>query len=105
MDMNPHELNLLHETTALRTNMMESLTDADLAFTFPGSRTLGELCVYMGNLERAYINSFKTFKHDWNVPNAEAGLAGSVERLKAWYKAMDAEFDAVLRAIPDEDFG
>ena len=102
--MNPHELDLFHLTSALRTGMMDSLTDADLAFTFPGSRTLGELCVSMGDAERAYIDSFKTLKHDWSIHNAEPGLSGSVERLKAWYKALDAEFDATLRAIPDEDF-
>ena len=102
--MNPHELNLLHLTTALRTQMLDSLTDADLAFTFPSNPTLGELCVKMGDVERAYIDSFKTRKMTWDVRNTEPGLSGSVERLKAWYKALDDEFDAVLTAIPDADF-
>lgn len=101
--MNPQELNILHLTTALRTQMMDSLTDADLAFTFPNNRTLGELCREMGDVERSYIDSFKTFKQTWVVHNTEPGLDRSVARLKAWYKALDEEFDAVLMAIPDSD--
>jgi uncharacterized damage-inducible protein DinB len=101
--MKPQELNLFHETTALRTQMMDSLTDADLAFSFPGNPALGELCRNMGDVERSYIDSFKTLKHKWDVRNTEAGLDGSVERLKAWYKALDEEFEAVLKAIPDGD--
>lgn len=101
--MNPHELNLFTETTALRTKLMDSLTDAELAFTFPNNPTLGELCLRMGEVERAYIDSFRSLKMDWSVRNTEAGLAQSVERLKAWYKTLDEEFMGVLRDIPDAD--
>lgn len=101
--MNPQELEILHMTTALRTGMMETLTDADLAFSFPHNPTLGELCVNMGETQRSYIDSFKTFKQQWGLKTAEAGIEGSVERLRAWYKALDEELDAVLKAIPDTD--
>jgi hypothetical protein len=102
--MKPQELELLHLTTALRTQMMDSLTDADLAFQFPNNPTLGELCRDMGYVERAYIDSFKTLRHPWEVlGNKEPGLDGSVERLKAFYKMLDEEFEAVLLAIPDAD--
>jgi hypothetical protein len=101
--MNPQELNILHLTTALRTQMMDSLTDADLAFKFPNNPTLGELCREIGSTERAYIDSFRTLKMAWNVAGNEPGLDGSVERLKAWYKTLDAELIAVLEAIPDSD--
>jgi hypothetical protein len=104
MTMNPQELDILHLTTALRTQMMDSLTDADLAFSFPNNPTLGELYRGMGDVERSYIDSFKTFKQAWDVRNTEPGLDLSVERLKAWYKALDEELDAVLKAIPDGDF-
>lgn len=97
-------LDQLHGTTALRTSMMDTLTDADLAFQFPKNPTLGELCVYMGSVERAYIDSFKTRKLVWGEHNTEPGLAGSVEKLKAWYKALDDELDSVLSAIPEDDF-
>jgi hypothetical protein len=102
--MKPEELNILHLTTNLRTQMMNSLTDADLAFQFPNNPTLGELCRVMGDVERSYIDSFKTLKQVWDVRNTEAGLDGSVARLKAWYKTLDEELDAVLSAIPDSDF-
>jgi hypothetical protein len=102
--MNPRELELLHLTTALRTHMMDTLTDADLAHSFPNNPTLGELCRTMGDVQRAYIDSFKTFKQVWDVRNTEPGLESSVERLKAWYKSLDDELDATLLAIPDSDF-
>lgn len=102
--MNPQELEVLHLITKLRTQMMDSLSDADLAFTLPHNPPLGELCREMGDVERAYIDSFKTLKQVWNVRNTEPGLVGSVERLKAWYRALDSELDVVLAAIPDGDF-
>ena len=101
--MNPHELEILHLTTALRMQMIDSLTDADLAFKFPNNPTLGELCLDIGNTERMYIDSFKTLKMAWGTSGAEAGVETSVARLKAWYKAMDDEFDTVLNAIPQSD--
>jgi hypothetical protein len=101
--MDAHELEILHLTTALRTQMMDSLTDADLAFKFPNNPTLGELCRDMGNTERLYIDSFKTFKMNWGAGSADAGIENSVARLKAWYKALDEEFDSVLKAIPQSD--
>ena len=97
-------LDQLHGTTALRTKMMDTLTDSDLAFNLPNSPTLGELCVYMGDVERAYIDSIRTLKLSWDNRNTEPGLSSSVEKLKAWYKALDEEFDTVLSAIPEEDF-
>ena len=101
--MKAEELNILHLTTKLRTEMMDLLTDSDLAFRIPNNPTLGALCREMGDVERSYIDSFKTLKQVWDVRNTEPGLDGSVEKLKTWYKALDAELDTVLRAIPDAD--
>lgn len=102
--MNPHDLEILHLTTALRTKMMDSLTDADLAFKLPNNPPLGELCKGMGDVEQIYIDSFKTLKHNFSYKHADASLATSVEKLKAWYKALDEELDKTLNAIPDGDF-
>jgi hypothetical protein len=102
--MNPHELEVMHLTTALRTQMMDLLTDADLAFSPPNNPPLGELCREIGHVEGIYIESFKTLKHNWQKPATGVGLEKSVEQLKAWYKTLDAELDAVLQAIPDGDF-
>src|ERR1041385_9039776 len=100
--MRAHELAALHQTTAIRGQMMDVLTDADLAFKFPNNPTLGELCAYIGDVERAYIDSFKTRKLAWGSHNTEQGLSSSVEKLKARYKVLDEELDSVLNAIPDE---
>jgi len=102
--MQQHELELLHLTTAMRTEMMNTLLDADLGFTFAGNPTLGEVCRTMGDIQRSYIDSFKTLKLGWDVRNNEAGLTGGVAQLKSWYKALDEEMDSVLTAIPDTDF-
>ncbi|MBC7869689.1 MAG: hypothetical protein H7Y09_02525 [Chitinophagaceae bacterium] len=88
----------------LRTTLMDTLTDADLAFN-PGGQnmTLGALCREMGEIEHAYLESLKTFAQDWTYRNTEAGLDGSVARLKAWYQTMDDEMKTVVSAFSDEE--
>jgi len=101
--MQDREMNVFYETTALRTQMLETLTDVDLTFALPNNPSLGDLCRGMGHVEAAYINSFKTFKHDWGVRAANEERTNTVEGLKVWYKTLDEEFAAILKAIPDED--
>src|SRR5688500_8025768 len=89
---------------SLRVDLMNLLTDADLAYKLPGDNpTLGELCREMGETERAYIQSFRTFKQDWSYRHPESDIASSVERLKAWYAALDDEFEAVIRGFSEDD--
>lgn len=102
--MTPWELQLLRLTTALRTQLLASLTDADLAFTLPGNPALGDLCKDIGDTERAYVDSFQTRRLVWEVKNDEPGLARSTSRLIAWYAALDAELETVLQAIPEDEF-
>ena len=102
--MEPWELQLLRLTTALRTQLLESLTDADLGFALPGNPPLGDLCRDIGDTERAYIDSFRTRRLLWDTRNEEPGLDRSVERLQAWYAGMDAELEAALAAIPADEF-
>ncbi len=92
-------------THGMRTELMDSLSDDDLAFS-PGGQnmTLGELCREMGEIEYSYIQSFKTFKQDWAYHNTEAGLTTSVSRLKDWYDQLDADMQTTLAALTDEDF-
>lgn len=98
------EFPILHMTQKLRDDLMSVLTDHDLAYKLPGDNpTLGELCKEMGEIEHSYIQSFKTFKHDWSYRNPEPELATSVERLKAWYKTLDEELDSVLRGLSEDD--
>jgi uncharacterized damage-inducible protein DinB len=88
----------------MRTQALDLLDDADLAFN-PGGQnmTLGALCREMGETEYSYLESLKTLKQDWSHRNEEAGLEGSVDRLKAWYVAMDEEMKAVVSAFTDDD--
>jgi hypothetical protein len=89
---------------AMRAQALDLLDDADLAFN-PGGQnmTLGALCREMGEVEHSYLESLKTCKQDWSYRNEEAGLEGSVARLKVWYATMDEQMKTVVAALRDED--
>jgi uncharacterized damage-inducible protein DinB len=91
-------------TQGIRSQLMDVLSDADLAFS-PGGQnmTLGALCREVGEIEHSYIQSLKTFKQDWSYHNTEAGLESDVNRLKAWYQTLDDEMKATVSALADED--
>jgi len=91
-------------THAMRSAILDTLSDAELAFN-PGGQnmTLGGLLREVGEVEYAYLQSLKTFKQDFSYRNTEAGLDGSVARLKAWYQTMDEDMKATLSAFSDED--
>ena len=57
---------ILEQTLALRHQLMEILTDEDLGYSPGGDNpTLGALCREMGEVEQAYITSFRTFEQDF----------------------------------------
>lgn len=86
----------------LRKGLMDMLTDADLTFNPGGTNmTLGELCREMGEVQHAYNESFKTFTTDFAYRNP--GVETSVEKLKTWFAALDAEMEKTLSAFSDED--
>jgi hypothetical protein len=94
----------LHQTQSVRYDLLRALTDSDLAYKLPGDNPpFGELCREFGEIEHAYIQSFKTFKLDWSYRATEPGLATSVARLQAWYTTLDHEFETVLRGFSEED--
>ncbi len=96
------ELNRMY--VQLRDELMESLTDGDLAFTPGGSNpTLGELCRELGEVEYAYVQSFKNFKCDFSYRTNDDGYLRSVDKLKAWYAQLDKELEAALEAVTDQD--
>ena len=89
---------------ALRDQLMEILTDADLAYTPGGANPpLGALCRDLGEVEYAYIQSFKTFTLDFSYRNPEPGLETSVARLSAWYAELDRELKATIEGLSEED--
>ncbi len=91
-------------THAMRSQLLDILRDADLAFS-PGGQTvtLGALLREMGEIEHSYIQSLKTFKQDWSYHNTEAGMESSVARFKAWYQTLDDEMKATISALSNED--
>jgi uncharacterized damage-inducible protein DinB len=89
---------------ALRDQLMEILTDADLAYTPGGANPpLGALCRELGEVEYSYIQSFKTFTLDFSYRNPEPGLETSVARLSAWYAELDRELKATIEGLSEED--
>ena len=91
-------------THGARITLLDSLTDADMAFT-PGGQamTLGALCREMGEVQHSYIQSLKSFKQDWDYRSSEPGLENSVTQMKAWYLALDDELKATVTAFSDDD--
>ncbi len=87
-----------------RTRLMESLSDADLAFSMGGqTMTLGALCREYGEVEQSYVGSLQTLKHDWPQPNTETGLESSLSKLQAWYQTLDNQMKETVAAFSDED--
>jgi hypothetical protein len=99
-----HEFEILHQTEAMRGQMMELLTDSDLTYRLPGDNvTLGELCWEIGAVQRSYIDSFKTFKQDFTYEPPAPGMMTSIAKLNAWYQSLDREMDAVMMALSEDD--
>src|SRR5690606_23280180 len=83
-------------THALRTQLLDTLSDSELSFTPGGENpTLGALLREMGEVQVSYTESFKTLKQDWNYKNTDAGLDTSVERLKSWFSDLDGDLKDV----------
>ena len=102
--MTPWERTLLRLTSALRMQLLDVLGDEDLGVALPGNPPLGDLAEQNGRHQRAYIESFRTRRLDWDVADAPPGVSRDVEALRAWWTAMDEELLAVLDGIPADDF-
>lgn len=89
---------------ALRQQLMPLLSAADLHFRpGPDALTLGALCLEVGETERAYIDSFLTWKQNFDYRHPEPGIAGSVTALTAWFDALDQELEGVLAAMSEDE--
>jgi hypothetical protein len=94
----------LHATQSERYELLEVLTDEDLAYKLPGDNpTFGELCREIGEVQYGYIQSFRTLKHDLSFRASDPQLGASVARLKEWYRSLDDEFESVMRGFSEED--
>ncbi len=98
------EATFFAEYQALRDQLMAILTDEDLARTVGGaSRTLGSLCREIGEIEFAYVESFRTFRTDFGYRNANQALERSVPALVTWYAELDRDLTAALEELSEED--
>lgn len=89
---------------ALRSQLMEILTDEDLMFDPGGENmSLGALCRQIGEVEHSYIASFKTFTQDFDYSNDQPGLAESVDRLSAWFVDLDRRLKSTVSALSEDD--
>lgn len=106
--MNTLEQNYLpmfHEYQHIRVALMDVLTDDLLKRDLSGeTMTLGALCREMGEVQRAYVTSLKTFTLDFGYRHPDpASVEASVAALKAWYAEMDAELDTAIATFMEED--
>jgi hypothetical protein len=92
------------EYQLLRNQLMELLSDDDLAFR-PGPRTasLGELCREIGDIERSYVEALRTFRQDFDWRNPDPGVETSVARLRSWYAELDRDLLAAAEALTEGD--
>jgi uncharacterized damage-inducible protein DinB len=89
---------------SLRNQMMTILNDSDLDYTLGGdNKSLGALCVEIGEIEHSYIHSFKAFDQNFSYKNDEPGLEGSVARLTAWFQELDQELRNTIESLTQED--
>ena len=92
-------------TAALRTQLLDAVTDEDLAFALPRQRGPSATCAWTTGIPSARTSSRSgPACSRGTTENEEPGLSRSVERLRGWYAAMDAEFEAVVGAIPEDTF-
>ena len=82
---------------------MGVLTDKDLAFQPEGNPTLGALCREMGEVQHAYVHSFRTFSQNFMYRNKQPHLETSVQKLKEWFAKLDADMFEVVSSLSDDD--
>jgi uncharacterized damage-inducible protein DinB len=88
----------------LRDQLLELITDQDLAYKLPGDNpTLGQLCEEMGRIQQIYAKSFRTLEMDWKYRGSSPQAPNSVAALVAWFAALDAELLAALSELSDDD--
>jgi len=89
---------------SLRTQLLEILTDEDLGYRVGSANVpLGVLLREIGEVEVAYIASFKTFMLDFSYRNPDPTLEQSVQKLKDWFVELDQELQTTIEGLSDED--
>lgn len=95
---------IFREYQALRNELLDALSDQDLAFSPGGGNpTLGALCREIGETEQNYVESFRTFRHEYAHGGSDPALAGSVAALREWYAELDRGLEEAVSALSDEE--
>ena len=99
---------LIHEELPgnqdLREQLLDMLTDQELAYKLPGNNpTLGELCEEMGQIQQVYAHSFKTLTLDWTYCDSMPETPNSVASLKVWFQKLDAQLVEALSGLSETD--
>jgi hypothetical protein len=88
----------------LRDELLEMLSDQELAYKLPGNNpTLGELCAEMGYIQQVYTHSFKTLKHDWTYRESAPAIPYQVANLKVWFQKLDAQLVEAISGLSEAD--
>ena len=88
---------------AVRDELLARLTDEDLAFRVHGNPSLGELLAEYASVQRTYIDSFTTLRHDWTAIDTEPDLSTSIERLRERFARLDDDLKATLDTLGTDD--
>jgi hypothetical protein len=92
------------EYQVLRSELTDVLRAEDLAYQpAGGTRTLGELCRDIGEIEHAYIQSFRTFRLDFSWRHEDARVERDVAALTSWYADLDRDLLAAIEDLTEED--
>ena len=92
------------EYQVLRNELVDILRDDDLAFRpGPGTFTLGELCLEIGEIEHSYIDALKTFRQDFGLRGADPDVERRVSALSAWFADLDRDLLAAIEALTDDE--
>lgn len=103
-DLLQQHYSTLEMYTKLRDQLMEILSDGDLAYKPDrAEQPLGALCRELGQVEQMYTDSFKTFRMDYVYKPVAPELESSVSQLVAWYGELDAALKSTLEEISDAD--
>ncbi len=88
----------------LREQLLDMLRDEDLGMRLGGDTpTLGSLCHQMGEVEHAYVESFRTFRMNGSPRQPDRRLETSVAALRSWYGELDRDLMAALDGLSEDD--
>jgi len=96
---------MFEEYQALRNQLVKLLNDSDLLFRpSDANLSLGGLCREIGEIQVAYIDSFRTLKSNFSYRHKDANnLEKNIIQLKRWYSELDRELKNVIYTLSDSD--